>query len=149
MNKRVLTGLVAVGLIAIAFAKPLGSATSDQTCQLIVHDLVPGIVVGSQTVWETVLVTLVHKGEAVRSTELVTSGTGSYSVNWSQLEPGQYELHFEAKGHGTVIKRIALSPDATSYSQIQSLGDKDELWGSGPTLADLERRLAALEKAKG
>jgi len=145
INHRWAFGIAAALLAVAVFARPGSRVSADQTCTLQVSDDVPAPSLQSHR--ETVLVTLYFKGEPVRSTEL--PGPGSSYAIWHDLNAGAYELHFEAKGHGKVIKRLVLNPDAASSVSLQSLGDKDEMWGAGPTLYDLEKRITALEKAKG
>jgi hypothetical protein len=89
------------------------------------------------------LVTLYKQGQAVRSTDL--SNVGSARVDWKGLAPGSYEVHFEAKGYGKVVKRVVLAPGVLSSVVLGSIGQNDEAWGAGPTLFELQRRITALE----
>ncbi|HEY0075805.1 MAG TPA: hypothetical protein VGB77_17015 [Abditibacteriaceae bacterium] len=97
-----------------------------------------------------VLATLFKVGEPVRSVTMHNISGNQYDGietygSWSDLPVGAYEVLFEAKGFGKVVKRVVVAPDATASVIIDSMDKNDELWGGGPTLFDLQKRIEALE----
>ena len=94
----------------------------------------------------SVFVTLYKDGKAIRTTELRTDGT-SYYVTWNDVPIGALEVHFEAKGYGKVIKRIVVVKDGQVRVELNSMDKNDEVWGAGPSLFDLQKRIETLETA--
>ena len=60
---------------------------------------------------------------------------------------GALEVHFEAKGYGKVIKRIVVVKDGQVRVELNSMDKNDEVWGAGPSLFDLQKRIETLETA--
>jgi hypothetical protein len=94
-----------------------------------------------------VFVTLYKDGQAIRTTELpstvITGGRGS--VTWNGVPTGSLEVHFEARGYGKVIKRIIVVKGTRVSVRVDAMDKKDELWGAGPSLFELQKRIETLE----
>lgn len=93
----------------------------------------------------TIFVTLHRAGAVIRSAE-ITNHRADSGAAWDALPVGGYELHIQARGYGTTIKRVAVAKNEVTPLTISGVGKTDELWGAGPTIAELEKRIAGLEK---
>ncbi|HLJ57231.1 MAG TPA: hypothetical protein VKT77_19500 [Chthonomonadaceae bacterium] len=137
--RKLILGLLAVGLLAIALSHAVVQAQEPRTAELAVSNQFE---VNNRYV--NVFATLFKDGREVRSIDL----GAQLNIVWSGLQPGQYEVHFQARGYGTLIKQIVISSDVRNFVNVSTMTAHDEVWNGGPTLADLERRIAALEKAQ-
>ena len=96
-----------------------------------------------------VLVELYQDGKLLRTREL-QNGSSPASVTFDKLAAGRYEVHFEGAGYKKCLKRIALGQDDKDATVYVELDKKEErVVGSGPSLQELEKRIAELEKANG
>jgi hypothetical protein len=94
-----------------------------------------------------VLVELHQDGKLLRTREL-QNGSSPASVTFDKLAAGRYEVHFEGAGYKKCIKRITIGQDDRDATVYVELDRKEErVVGSGPSLQDLENRIAELEKA--
>ena len=95
-----------------------------------------------------VFVTLYKDGQAIRTTETPSNARnpGSGVVKWDEVPTGPLEVHFEARGYGKVIKRIIVVKGGDWVNvRLDAMDKKDELWGAGPSLFELQKRIEALE----
>lgn len=91
-----------------------------------------------------VFVTLYKDGQVIRTTDLPSTGNNR-SLAWDEVPTGSLEVHFEARGYGKVIKRIVLVKRGQVHVELDAMDKKDELWGAGPSLFELEKRIETLE----
>lgn len=121
--------------------KPVGGS-------IYLYNQVIGINKDGNQVNVPILFSLFKNGELVRSTELNTTGMGTNPVEatWSDLPVGGYELQCEALGFGKLIRKIAVAPNEKSSFTPKTLPAKDEVQGAGPTLFEIQRKIALLEK---
>jgi hypothetical protein len=94
-----------------------------------------------------VLVELYRDGKLLRTREL-QNGFSATSVTFDKLAGGRYEVHFGGAGYKKCIKRIAIGQDdtdATVYVELDKM--EERVVGGGPSLRELEKRIAQLEQA--
>jgi len=115
--------------------KPMG--------RVLIENKVPAYNEHGRVVDFPVFVTLYKDGQAIRTTELPS--TGNRSVIWDEVPTGSLEVHFEARGYGKVIKRIILVKGGQVHVELDAMDKKDELWGAGPSLFELQKRIETLE----
>ena len=95
-----------------------------------------------------ILFTLFKDGVVVRSSELNIPGTNSGGVSnatWENLPVGTYELHCESLGFGKLVRKIAVAAGERAQMSIKTMPEKDETQGVGPTLFEMQRKIALLE----
>lgn len=90
-----------------------------------------------------VFVMLYKDGQVIRTNELSSPS----DLTWYEVPAGAFEVHFQAKGYGKVIKRYILVQNETIYVNLASMDKKDEVWGDGPSLFELQKRIETLETA--
>lgn len=94
----------------------------------------------------TVAVTVYRDGKAIASQDVLPnqSGTG-YTIR--KLARGNYEVHFQAPQHTTLIRKVVLDHEKYAYLKpTMSKGSGTIVLGSGPSLHELESRIRQLEE---
>lgn len=92
-------------------------------------------------------VTLFKDGQMVRSSDLYNSpNNASGSLEWDGLPAGNYEVHFQTKGFGTVIKKVTVTPERMTNAVLETVSKNDEVWDGGPTVYEMEGYIRALAK---
>jgi len=90
-------------------------------------------------------------GKVMRSSEIQSPSQfgAEGAILWENLPPGQYELHFEANDFKKGIKRLTLVEGQTQTPSVATELSKDRelILGGGPSLVEIQRELAALQKA--
>jgi hypothetical protein len=95
-----------------------------------------------------VTVELYRDGKLLRSSELADYSSSNDKVTFENLAAGRYEVHFEGAGYKKFIKRVALAADdKTAKVHVELDKAAERVVGGGPSLAELEKRIAELEKA--
>jgi hypothetical protein len=96
-----------------------------------------------------VLVELHQDGKLLRTRELeYREAIFAPSIDFAKLAPGLYEVHFTGAGYKKCIKRIAIGKEDKEVMVYVELDQKEErVVGGGPSLQELEKRIAELEKA--
>lgn len=94
-----------------------------------------------------VFVTVYKDGQAIRTTTIPSNVTSGHSgwATFDEVPTGALEVHFEARGYGKVIKRIIVVKGQQVSVNLDAMGKKDEVWGAGPSLFELQKRIEALE----
>jgi hypothetical protein len=100
-------------------------------------------VVNNTTPQVSVTVTLSQDGKAVRTQDVPVAGTHTFG----DLRRGHYEVRMEAPDAAVVIKRVALFDEDTTLQLELPRGTGTFVLGAGPSVAELEARIKALEDA--
>ena len=144
-HRNVVAVVLGLSLISAAFsathAQPIANG------RIRIHNALRGVTEKGAFLRIATFVTLFKNGEMVRSSDLTNSpNNAAGSLDWSNLPLGSYEVHFQTKGYGTVIKKVALTSDAMSFVNLENIGQNDEVWDGGPTVFEMEAQILALQK---
>ncbi len=103
-------------------------------------------VVYAKSYSDYVLVELHQNGKLLRTREL-PNGTTTATATFDKLAAGRYEVHFEGAGYKKFIKRVSIGQDDKDATVYVELDKTERIVGGGPSLQELEKRIAELEKA--
>ena len=139
---------LAAGLIASAFNRP-AQAQPPGPARIRVYNGLRGVDDKGRFLRIGTFVSLFKAGVMVRSADLYNSpNNASGSLDWTGLDVGTYEVHFQTKGYGTVIKKIALSSEMMPQVNLDSVSKNDEVWDGGPTVYEMEAQIQALHRSQ-
>jgi hypothetical protein len=95
-----------------------------------------------------VQVGLYQDGKLIRAREVNANSNVQDKVTWAKLPVGPYEVHFEAPGYGTFVKRVLLSEDDPPARIVIQLERQPMAVGlGGPSLQELSQELQKVKKA--
>jgi hypothetical protein len=141
MRKRSVLGIALCMFAALVF-QAIGQTQPKPVGSLFIENLVAAYNDRGVRINFPVFVTLYKDGQAIRTEEL---STGNNAVRWDGVPTGSLEVHFDARGYGKVIKRIIVVRGELVHVRLDAMDKKDELWGAGPSLFELQKRIEALE----
>ena len=147
MHKK-LNWVVALCLLFALTFQSASHAQKQLVGQLLITNAVEAFNKNEERADVSVLFTLFKNGEVVRSAELgvYNLSVGMAVADWSNLPVGSYELHCEAIGFGKLIRKVAVGQDERATFTLKTMPAKDEVQGAGPTLFEMQRKIALLEK---
>ncbi len=144
MRKLLMLG-VAVCLSLTLVFQGTGQAQKQPVGHIELQNDVVGVEKDGDPAPISILFTLFKDGVVVRSSELITKGFGTYETVWENLPPGPYEMHCEATGFGKLVRKVAVGAGERAPFTLKTLPEKDEVQGAGPTLFEMQRKIALLE----
>jgi hypothetical protein len=94
---------------------------------------------------QPVTVTLYRDGKAIATRDINTR----QRYQFLNLPRGNYEVHFEAPQHTTVVKKVVLEDFDSELTTPLAKGQGTIVLGAGPSLRELEARIKKLEEKTG
>lgn len=127
--------------IAIGLSCLIATASSMRAQEKKAGDRRIEITIPSTNEASSVSITVYRDGKAIVTQDL------NSSVTWtlSKLERGNYEVHFEAPGFMTVVRKVVLDEYDSELRTVLPKGKDTVTIGGGPSLRELEMRIKELE----